>query len=161
MDEGLPLTFDVLEHGFRFHFADALLATYARHLFVTCLGAEVSPDCDLFDVELTVGEILGNVARHAPGPVDVEIAWEDAGARLEIWCHGAGYELNVELPDVFDESHRGLFLVAACADDLRVERRAGRTVTSVMLRIQKPAATGAVTAFDASSDSHRESVQAR
>jgi anti-sigma regulatory factor (Ser/Thr protein kinase) len=138
MGDHLPLWLEIRERGFRFHFADARLATSARRLFIAYLGSQVSPDCDLFNVELVFGEILGNVACHAPGPVDVGIVWEDAGARLEVWDHGPGYELNVALPDLLEESGRGLFLVAQYTDYLRVERRAGCTVTSVMLHI-KPA----------------------
>ena len=148
MDDRLPLAFEMLERGFRFRFADALLATHARQLFIVYLSGQVSPDCDLFTVELVFGELLGNVARHAPGPVDVEIVWEDAGARLEVWDDGPGYELNLAVPDLLEESHRGLFLVAKCADCLRVERRAGRTVTSVLLPIERAVATGSVNALD-------------
>lgn len=144
MDKSLPLTFEIVEHGFRFHFADAVFATCARRVIVAYLSGQVSSHDDLFDVELVFGELLGNVARHAPGAVEVSIRWEDLGARLEVWDHGPGYELNVALPKVWSESGRGLFIVAACADDLRVERRAGRTVTSVMLRIQRAVLTESV-----------------
>lgn len=137
MSDRLPLIFESIERGARFHFSDAALATAARRLFIEYLRAQVEADCDLFNVELVFGEILGNVARHAPGPVDVEFVWEEARARLEVWDHGPGYEGNIALPDLLEESHRGLFLVAQCADDLRVERRAGRTVTSVMLPIKR------------------------
>jgi anti-sigma regulatory factor (Ser/Thr protein kinase) len=148
MSDRLPLTFEATERGFRFHFASAVLATYARRLFIVYLSGQVSSDCDLFNVELVFGEILSNVARHAPGPVDVELVWEGTGARLEVWDNGPGYEIIDARPDVLDESHRGLFLVAQCADGLRVERRAGRTVTSVVLHINRADAIESVDAHE-------------
>lgn len=135
MGDPLPLWFEEVARGFRFRFADAMLASSARKLFIAYIRSQVSRDTDLFNIELAFGEILGNVARHAPGSVEIELLWQDAGARLEVSDQGPGYELDVELPDVLEESHRGLFLVSQCATDLRVEQRAGRTVTSVMLPI--------------------------
>ena len=148
MGDRMPLSFEVLDRGFRFYFADASRATHARGLFIAYLSGQVSPDCDLFNIELVFGEILGNVARHAPGPVDIEVIWEDTGARLEVWDQGPGYELDVAYPGPLEEAHRGLFLVSEFSDEFRVERRAGRTVTSVMLPIQRAVTTGSVKIID-------------
>jgi anti-sigma regulatory factor (Ser/Thr protein kinase) len=143
----MPLAFEVLERGFRLQFADALRATHARRLFIAYLSGQVAPECDLFNVELVFGEILGNVARHAPGPVAIEVIWEDLGARLEVWDQGPGYEPYITSPGTLEESHRGLFLVSEFSREFRVERRDGRTVTSVMLPIER-AITTSFDSFD-------------
>jgi anti-sigma regulatory factor (Ser/Thr protein kinase) len=128
---GSPLEFTALDDGFRFRFADAVVAHYARKLFVSYVRGTAAPGTDLFALELVFGELVSNVVRHAPGPVDVHVLWLRDGMRLEVWDRGPGFELHADLPDdAMAESHRGLFLVAAFADDLRVERRGSHTVTS-------------------------------
>jgi anti-sigma regulatory factor (Ser/Thr protein kinase) len=137
MADRLPLSLETLPNGFRFSFRDAGLASDGRQLFMAYLSSQVPAESDLFAVELVFGELVGNVARHAPGPVDVELTWEAEGARLEVWDTGSGYAAEIVLPDLLDESHRGMFLVAQYAEDLRVERRAGRTVTSAKVAINR------------------------
>lgn len=136
----LPLQFQVDESGFRFQFVDALIASYLRRLFMMYLSSLVEPEADMFSVELIFGELVGNVAQHAPGPIDVRILWEGRDARLEVIDRGPGYELRTALPDAFDEAHRGLFIVAAYGRDLRVERRCANTVTSVCLPVKRRSA---------------------
>jgi anti-sigma regulatory factor (Ser/Thr protein kinase) len=134
----LPLKFTLRKGGFHFEFADAAIAHYARKLFATYMQGRVEPDSDLFSVELVFGELISNVARHAPGPVEVCVLWKDAGARLEVWDHGPGYEPDATLPaSLMAEGHRGLFIVKSYAEDLVVERRGDRTVTAVTLRIRR------------------------
>ena len=142
MENFLPLSLQVSDDGFRFRFADVALAASARQLFIAYLRSQAAAEADLFNVELVFGELLGNVARHAPGPVDVNLIWEQTGARLEVWDTGPGYELNVALPDLFDECRRGLFIVAQCSSRLHVERRGCRTVTSATLPVRRAGAPG-------------------
>ena len=138
LNADLPLDFAINSEGFRFAFADAMLASHARKLFVLYLSGQVEQNCDLFGVELIFGELVGNVVRHAPGPVELWLRWEQHGARLEVIDHGPGYELKAALPeDVLEEAHRGLFIVATYGKDLRVDRRGDVTVTSVMVDLQR------------------------
>jgi anti-sigma regulatory factor (Ser/Thr protein kinase) len=137
-ETALPLWFVVDDKGFRFKFADATLATEARTIFVLYLRGQVDLASDLFAVEIVFGKLIGNVARHAPGPVEVAVAWEEHCARLEVLDRGPGYALNADLPqDDFAESQRGLFLVAAYGEDLQVKRRDGFTITSVTLPVRR------------------------
>ena len=111
-------------------------------MFLLYLQGEVAPESELFAVELVLGELVGNVVKHAPGPLDVRLRWLDRGARLEVADHGPGYDSQPTLPqDAFAESHRGLFLVAAYGAELRVERRCNRTITSVTLPIHRRSAS--------------------
>jgi anti-sigma regulatory factor (Ser/Thr protein kinase) len=137
MNATVQLSFEVRDSDFHFYFPDAELASSARALFIACVRGQTEPECDLFGAELAFGEILGNVARHAPGPVEIHFFWEEAGARLEVWDHGTGYELDASLGGLLDESHRGLFLASQYTAQLRVERRGARTVTSALLSIQR------------------------
>lgn len=136
----LPLWFESDDAGFRFSFSDASLAIQARKLFMLYLQGQTQPTSELFAAELVLGELVGNVVKHAPGPLEVRVRWLAEGAQLEVRDYGPGYELQPNLPDdTFAESHRGLFLVAAYADGLRVERRRDTTVTSVRLRVRRNA----------------------
>jgi anti-sigma regulatory factor (Ser/Thr protein kinase) len=136
--ERLPLDLSFNDNGFVFGFVDATVARYARKLFSVYLAGQVEPDCDMYIVELVFGELVGNVARHAPGPLQVRVVWQDVGARLEVLDHGSGYELKPMLPvDPLAESHRGLFIVASYTEDLRVERWRGGSVTSAILPVRR------------------------
>ena len=136
----LPFWFESDDAGFQFSFSDASLAVQARKLFMLYLQGQTQPSSELFAAELVLGELVGNVVKHAPGPLDVRVRWLADGARLEVSDRGPGFELQPTLPaDAFAESHRGLFLVAAYADELRVERRRETTVTSVTLRVRRNA----------------------
>jgi anti-sigma regulatory factor (Ser/Thr protein kinase) len=134
----VPLRFQSDATGFSFSFSDVSLAFQVRRMLVFYLQGQARASSDFFAVELILGELVGNVLQHAPGPLDIRITWLDRGARLEVIDHGPGYELEPTLPhDAFEESHRGLFLVAAFGADLRVERRRDVTVTSVTLPIHR------------------------
>ena len=129
--------------GFTFRIADASLASYARAIFQRYLTAQVDPSSDIDGAELIFGELLGNVARHAPGAIDVRLRWNGPVAILEVGDSGPGYMIDdVQLPGEFAESRRGLFLVAAFGRDLRVRHHDGRTTTTVTLPVTRRRATG-------------------
>ena len=127
--------------GFGFRINDAALAHNARRIFATYLRGHAGAGAECDAAELIFGEILGNVARHAPGSVEVSLRWNGLIAILEIYDDGPGYDVGVaELPeDAFSESSRGLFLVAAFGGrELRTYRMPdGRNVTHVILPVRK------------------------
>ena len=121
-----------------FRIADAALASNARRIFRRYLEAQVAAGSDLDGAELVFGELLGNVARHAPGSVDVRLRWNGRTGILEISDRGAGYSIDdVHLPPDDVESTRGLFIISVFAHDLRVRRDEGVTTTTVTLPIQR------------------------
>ena len=130
--------------GFSFRIADAALANNARTIFQRYLTTQVDTGCsDVDGAELIFGELLGNVARHAPGAIDVRLRWNGPVAILEVGDSGPGYAIDdVHLPGDFAESRRGLFLVAAFGRDLRVRHHEGRTTTTVTLPVTRRRATG-------------------
>jgi anti-sigma regulatory factor (Ser/Thr protein kinase) len=131
--------------GFVFRIADASLANNARTIFQRYLAAQVEPASDLYGAELIFGELLGNVARHAPGAIDVRLRWNGPIAILEVADHGPGYSVeNVQLPADFAESQRGLFLVSTFGRNLAVRREHGTTTTTVTLPVTRRLGTAAL-----------------
>ncbi len=126
--------------GFSFRIADAAAAHDARRLFIDRLRAEAGSSSDCTGAELIFGELLGNVKRHAPGPVDVVLRWNGDAAVLEMIDEGPGFDAaRSTLPDQMSETSRGLFLVRSFGGaDLRTYRDGqGRNVTHVVLPIQR------------------------
>ncbi|MGD0050693.1 MAG: ATP-binding protein [Vulcanimicrobiaceae bacterium] len=124
--------------GFSFRIADAALAHNARRMFGAYLAAQAEPGSDFHAAELIFGELLGNVARHAPGPVDVQLRWDGTRAILEVIDRGPGYTVDEPtLPDDLSESRRGLFLIATFGAELIVRCENGVTTTSVVLPVTR------------------------
>jgi PAS domain S-box-containing protein len=93
---------------------DARMAHEARRLVATYLRELGAPDADYDGSELVFGELIGNVVRHAPGEVEIEVGWDDGFARLCVRDRGFGYASDRELPvDPLSENGRGLFLINA------------------------------------------------
>ena len=129
--------------GFGFRIADAAHAHNARRIFSTYLRSHAAPNSEFDAAELIFGELLGNVARHAAGSVEVLLRWNGPAAVLEVIDDGPGYDAasSAKLPeDAFSESSRGLFLISAFGSDFRTYRAPdGRHVTHVVLPVRKAA----------------------
>lgn len=142
-DQAAGWTLKADSSGFSFRIADASLANNARTIFQRYLTSQVDPDSDVDGAELIFGELLGNVARHAPGAIDVRLRWNGPVAILEVGDSGPGYAIgDVHLPADFAESRRGLFLVAAFGRDLRVRHHEGHTTTTVTLPVMRRRSPG-------------------
>ena len=110
-----------------FHAAEARLARGARAscaLYLTACG--MSED-ELAWAELALGELLGNVVRYAPGPVDIEVSWRDGSPRLTISDRGvAGVpDLDRISPHAHAESGRGFTMLGELGMRPLVRPRAG------------------------------------
>jgi anti-sigma regulatory factor (Ser/Thr protein kinase) len=104
--------------GFHFFIPDAALGQNARAIFRRYLEAHATTDSDLYGAELIFGELIANVARHAPGELEARLSWVDGSAVLEVCDRGKGFTLAVARPDDEAENARGLFLVAAYGSQL-------------------------------------------
>jgi serine phosphatase RsbU (regulator of sigma subunit)/anti-sigma regulatory factor (Ser/Thr protein kinase) len=87
------------------------------------LGEMTDDDAQLPAAELIVNELLGNVARHTPGPAEVELEWDGETAIVRVCDRGRPFQLRngegrIEL---LAEDGRGLFLARSVALDLTVE----------------------------------------
>jgi len=104
---------------------DARAARAARHEFVALLVARGFDASAAYAAELIFGELVSNVTRHAPGPVEVVC---DLGTEpvLHVLDRGPGFALITHLPtDVLAERGRGLYLVWSLSEELNVSRRYG------------------------------------
>ena len=102
----------------QFDSADADRAHATRDALTGMLRQRgASPD-ETFASELIFGELIGNVARHASGPIDVRIDWHTGKPVLHILDSGAGFVHVPGLPaDILAESGRGLYIVHQLTPD--------------------------------------------
>jgi len=121
---------------------DARVAHDVRELYVAYLRAKGSSDADYAAAELVFGELIGNVARHAPGLVEVEVEWRGNAPVLHVLDRGPGYERTEHLPPSESESGRGLFLISKLTREFTVTRLPGYgSHARAVLPIERSAAT--------------------
>jgi anti-sigma regulatory factor (Ser/Thr protein kinase) len=102
---------------------DSSSAQRARAEFTETLRQMGASDEDLYAAELIFGELVGNVVRHARGPVEVLADWNGPAPVLHVRDHGRGFSYAPRLPrDLMAEGGRGLYLVAAFSEDFNVTR---------------------------------------
>jgi PAS domain S-box-containing protein len=103
---------------------DVIAARGARHSFVAALrDGGLRADC-LDTAELVFGELLGNVVRYAPGPIEIMFDWSDPTPVLHFLDRGPGFTLVPKLPtDLLSERGRGLYIVWSLTDDFNVTQR--------------------------------------
>jgi anti-sigma regulatory factor (Ser/Thr protein kinase) len=105
------------EH-WRFGASDALHAESARRLLRDWLAQHTRGDCG--EAELIYGELIGNVVRHSPGAIDVDVVCADDRIRLFVQSGGAPFQLRPELPESpLSECGRGIFIVDTMGSNLR------------------------------------------
>lgn len=101
---------------------------------------DVNRRIDGFTARLIFTELVDNVIRHAPGPI--EIALEASGDSL--WLHvtdrGPPFEWRPRIPAPAAESGRGIFLVSQCAADISLERTREGNIVHVKLNHSAAAA---------------------
>ena len=111
----LTLRADGFPH-WRFGASDALQAEPTRRILRAWL--EQSTTGDLASAELIYGELVGNVVRHAPGPIDVDVALEPERVRLVVQSSGSAITVRPELPpSLLHEDGRGLYLIDELGSD--------------------------------------------
>lgn len=125
---------------FRYRFSPSTATVpLARHLLADWLDYQPVDPTFRDDLLFVATELCGNAVRAASGaPASVELrAFIDQDAVvIEAEDDGAGYIYSTrsDAPDPGAEAGRGLFLVQALTDELRVERRGDRTVTRCVKR---------------------------
>lgn len=106
---------------------DAASAADARAAFTAHLRRRnVAPQL-VTVAELVFGELVGNVVRHAPGPIEVELSWRADLPLISVRDRGPAFEIgDIALPrDAFTEHGRGLYLVSRFASPPVVSPRSG------------------------------------
>jgi PAS domain S-box-containing protein len=85
--------------------------------------------------KLVLGELVGNVARHAPGPLQIVVDLTCATPILHVVDEGKGFATRPELPaDLLSEGGRGLFIVSELTREFTIARdHAGGTHARAVL----------------------------
>jgi PAS domain S-box-containing protein len=120
--------------------AQSARAAFCYHLRRNGVGRDA-----VARAELVFGELVGNVVRHAPGAIQIDLAFDAGDAVLTVQDRGVGFEPHVNvLPKAWDESGRGLFLVETYAGSVpRVVRRPrGGSKVTVRIRGAGPGGSG-------------------
>jgi PAS domain S-box-containing protein len=101
---------------------DARAAVDARRSFVAFLRRSPGDAQMVARAEVVFGELLGNVVRHAPGPVEIQLYRNDGTWKLHVIDSGDDFDASGTLPsDILSELGRGLYIVQQLAKRVRVE----------------------------------------
>jgi anti-sigma regulatory factor (Ser/Thr protein kinase) len=100
-------------------------ALKARDEFVTALHRQMNRPIDDFVAKLIFTELVGNVIRHAPGPIRISLELDGDEHWLHVFDRGPAFEWRSALPDdPYVGGGRGLFLISLYAEEVIVERPA-------------------------------------
>ncbi len=116
----LTLNFVASLH-WRFDSRDCAAARLARQEFLAAVETACEATADVPAAELIFGELAANVARHAPGPVEVALDWRGQRAVLHVIDRGSGYAASRRDPGLFAEHGRGLWLAERLGAELEFE----------------------------------------
>ena len=119
---------------------DARAAVDARSLFVEFLKRSFNRSDFVESAELVFGELLGNVVRHAPGPVEIAAELGDDSLVLHVIDSGAPLPAERRLPeDALSECGRGLYIVSQVAAELRSDHlpNCGNHISATITRTVK------------------------
>ncbi len=121
---------------------NAQAAHEARTELMSYLREKTNSRGDFEAAELVFGELVGNVVRHAPGPIDVQLQWSGTHPVLHVTDRGRGVVRNPSLPEnPFSENGRGLYIISRLTRSLRVERIPGYgNHVAAELRLRRSAA---------------------
>lgn len=116
------------DRQWRFDVGDPAVAYAFKHELIDLATSAVqATESDVIACELILSELIGNAVRHAPGPLSIAVSIDEDGVLLHMIDEGPGFELCSKLPrDLWAESGRGLFLIAALARSVESERLPGR-----------------------------------
>jgi PAS domain S-box-containing protein len=110
----------------------------ARRAFGEAFRSRGATPDDVAMAEVVFGELVGNVVRYAPGPMEVIGDWSGLDPVLHVIDRGCGFRhIAILPPDLLSESGRGLFIVSALTQDFRVARGAdGGSHARAVLRMR-------------------------
>ncbi len=104
---------------------DPIQALAERGAFTTALESHAGRAVNGFTAAIVFAELVGNVVRHAPGPIRVTLEFDGVVAVLTVCDKGSGFVFKPTLPSELSESGRGMFLVSEFASDVSVSRNGG------------------------------------
>ena len=105
------------------HTSDISNVSAARRAFADAFRSRGATRDDVAMAEIVFGELVGNVVRYAPGPLEVIGDWSGPDPVLHVIDSGCGFRhISILPPDLLSESGRGLFIVSALTQDFRVAK---------------------------------------
>lgn len=118
-----------------FQSANAAEALWERRRFSEFLRARCTPESDCDAAEIVFGELVANVVRHAPGPIEILLQSSRLGSfRLNVRDSGTGFDVMPQRrPPPESEVGRGLYLVSCLCNHVSCARTlSGGTVTAIL-----------------------------
>ncbi|MGH7728689.1 MAG: ATP-binding SpoIIE family protein phosphatase, partial [Vulcanimicrobiaceae bacterium] len=111
----------------RYRNRDAAAASGGRPSFAQYLRAFGVGEDQLLLCELAFGELVANVVRHAAGPLEIEVSWQDGSALLCVMDRGPGIRAPIPgaLPAPLAQSGRGFVLLETLGMPATIARRSG------------------------------------
>jgi PAS domain S-box-containing protein len=118
---------------------EARTSQAVRTVYLQYLRELAVDGADLGGAELVFGELVSNVVRHAPGPIEIELEWTATQPVLHVLDRGPGFPQRAILPDdAFSESGRGLFLIDKLTEHFTVTTLPGYgTHARAVLRVRR------------------------
>jgi anti-sigma regulatory factor (Ser/Thr protein kinase) len=91
-----------------FQAANATKAVGARHEFLAFLRDSCTPESDYDSALVVFGELVSNVVRHAPGPIEINVQSDATGAViLDVYDSGGRFIPLTSLPPSTQLGGRG------------------------------------------------------
>jgi anti-sigma regulatory factor (Ser/Thr protein kinase) len=111
----------------RFKSAREIYASAMQAKLMELLRRDGSPESDFDAAELICVELIGNLIRHAQGPVTIRLDWSGEFPQLSVSDDAKRYAAPaISLPaDPLAESGRGLYIIRALAKDLSLSDGGG------------------------------------
>lgn len=112
-----------------------------RRAVIWDLAARAHEGSDLSAVELILGELLSNVARHTPGEAEVTLDYRDGQALLKVTDRGKLFSSNGHsAAEPLAPGGRGLHLIRTLARSIRFANDGGGNTVEVLLPVELDAA---------------------
>ncbi len=121
-----PMPQTALSMHWSFDAREARTSQDVRGVYAQYLRELAEDGADVAAAELVFGELLSNVVRHAPGPVEIELEWTATRPVLHVLDRGNGFERTMELPrDQLSENGRGLYIINGLTEEFTVTKLPG------------------------------------
>ncbi len=127
------------------HLAIRLVSTACK-MAIDAEAVDREVDGDGFEPEVVsaFGEAFNNVALHghrglAPGPVQIEVGWDEEKLTITMIDHGRTFDPKSVAPpdlDAMPESGMGLFIMTSCMDE--VDYRPGPPNVLRLVKLRRP-----------------------
>jgi anti-sigma regulatory factor (Ser/Thr protein kinase) len=120
-----------------FRSADAVEALSERSAFTKFLLARCTTESDCQAAEIVYGELVANVVRHAPGPIEIMLRSNSRGAvKLEVCDTATHFTIARPVePPLLSESGRGLHIIWQLCGNLSRTKTSNGGKISVLLPV--------------------------